>query len=290
MEAVLKSLINRYSCQTTQDYQNALKEIMQDVALLGLWRAKFFEHAAFYGGTALRILYGLDRFSEDLDFTLLQKNNDFNFSFYEQGLKNELASFGLTVNINQKVKTRVSSIQSAFLKANTKEHIIKIGAPKSLASVFQEQEVITIKLEIDTEPSAGFNVQSHDLFVPIPFSIRTLSLPSLFAGKMHAVLCRSWGSCVKGRDWYDMLWFIQQNIPLNLSYLEHKMRQTEHYNDAGPLTSEKLKQFLEFKIEQLDIERAKEDVYRFIKDMRFLDGWSKGIFCSAIQKIKYISN
>src|SRR5271168_5415411 len=104
MNPAILSMLDRYNCVSLQDYENALKEIMQEIALLGLWRSKFFEHTAFYGGTALRILYGLDRFSEDLDFSLLKQNKNFNLTPYLEAIKIELLGFGFSVTVEQKNK------------------------------------------------------------------------------------------------------------------------------------------------------------------------------------------
>lgn len=285
MESVLSEMIARYRCQTHEEYRNALKEIVQDIALLGLWRAKFFEHAAFYGGTALRVLYGLDRFSEDLDFTLLERDLSFTFAKYQSALERELLSFGLTVTLVEEEKNQESAIRSAFLKANTQEHLLKIGAPKGVTARFHLEEVAKIKLEIDTDPAKGYIAESRDLLYPIPFSVRTLSLPSLFAGKLHALLCRGWGGRVKGRDWYDMLWFVQRRVPVRLPFLEEKMRQTGHYSDPSPLSPGKLRLLLQQRIDGLDVERAKEDVIRFIRDPRVMDGWSQSLFRTAADQI-----
>lgn len=285
MDKVLMDLMARYQCKTDEDYRNSLKEIIQDIALLGLWRAKFFEHAAFYGGTALRILHGLDRFSEDLDFMLLANDPKFRFSKYQEALEKELASFGLTVQMTEKKKTKESKIHSAFLKANTKEHVIKIGLSKKLAESFQHEELTKIKLEIDINPCSEYITETHDLIYPIPFWVRTLSLPSLFAGKLHAVLCRSWGKRVKGRDWFDMLWFVQRQVPVQLPFLEQKMRQTGHYSETGALTKEHLLSLLFTRIDELDIDGAKEDVIRFVHNPQVIEGWSQSAFRKAAKQI-----
>src|SRR5438309_3791037 len=123
MNPAILSMLDRYKCVTAQDYENALKEIIQEIALLGLWRAKFYEHAAFYGGSALRILYGLDRFSEDLDFTLLRPDKTFSLASYNQAIMDELRSFGFKVEVVTKTKKIVSNIESAFIKADSKQQL-----------------------------------------------------------------------------------------------------------------------------------------------------------------------
>src|SRR5579872_4522766 len=126
MHAAIKTMLSKYQCHSEQDYVNALKEIFQEISLLGLWRAKFYEKAAFYGGTALRILYGLDRFSEDLDFSLLKPEKNFDLSRYNQAIKDELNSFGFEVTVETKIKNTDSNIESAFIKAETKKQFILI--------------------------------------------------------------------------------------------------------------------------------------------------------------------
>src|SRR5258708_11206041 len=104
MHYAIEQMLKKYNCCSQLDYLNSLKEIFQEIALLGLWRAKFYEKAAFYGGTALRILYGLDRFSEDLDFTLLKNTKNFDLSPYNQAIADELSSFGFKVSVETKIK------------------------------------------------------------------------------------------------------------------------------------------------------------------------------------------
>lgn len=188
---------------------------------------------------------------------LLAKKSDFTFSTYQKNLEKELSSFGLSVQMTEKPKAEQSRIQSAFLKANTKQHMFLVNVPSTITSKFLQAQTLKIKLEIDTEPCQGFTVESHAVLKPIPFWVRTLSLSSLFSGKMHVVLCRTWGTRVKGRDWYDMLWFIQKRIPLNLHFLEQKMRQTAHYSEPQRLTEQHFVSLLFGRIEALDINQAK---------------------------------
>ena len=185
----------------------ALREILQEIALLGLWRSRFFEKAAFYGGTALRILYGLDRYSEDLDFSLLKPTAEFDLSRYCSALEKEIRSFGFEATVTGKTKSAQSTIQSAFLKADTLKHLLVINTTESLIRNIPPGQVLKIKIEVDTDPPPGFDTETRFLLQPISFSVRAFSLPDMFAGKMHAVLCRGWKGRVKGRDWYDLVWY-----------------------------------------------------------------------------------
>ncbi len=218
----IEQMLNRYELNTIHDHENAFKEIIQELILLGLWRSKFYEKAVFYGGSALRILYKLDRFSENLDFSLIQPEKDFNIKKYLGAVKSELELWGFEISTEEKNKRSESSINSAFIKANTLIHLLKID----LNLKTHKNAVMKIKLEIDRDPAPGFNIDLKYHLHPIPFTIKTMALPSLFAGKMHALLCRSRRTNIKGRDWYDLIWFVKNNIPCDLHYLKNKMVQT----------------------------------------------------------------
>lgn len=284
MHNVITDMLKRYTCVTQQDYKNALKEIIQEVALLGLWRAKFFDKASFYGGTALRILYGLDRFSEDLDFSLLQPDSDFSLAPYEKAIQTELQSFGFQVSFMMVEKNQETSIQSAFLKANTLEHLIRIGVPKLEQKNCHIEETLKIKLECDTDPPQGFKTEARFLLQPVPFSVLTYAKPDLFAGKMHAMLFRNWRNRIKGRDWYDFIWFVSQRIPMNLAHLEERMRQTGHVKNAS-LNKEEFLDLLHQKIEALSIDQAKQDIQPFLRNPETLSIWSRDFFHAVSDKM-----
>lgn len=277
-EVILKRL-ESYQCTTTQEYEAALLEIIQEIALLGLWRSKFFEKAVFYGGTALRILYGLDRFSEDLVFSLLNKSPNFEMKSFNQSVLRELQSLGFDVTVEEKKKTINSPIQSAFIKANTKEHFLRIGLSTEDQKRLHANKVLKIKFEVDTDPPLKFNTEYRPLSFPGPFSVGTMTLPDLFAGKMHALLFRDYKGWVKGRDWYDFLWFLGQKIPLGLTHLEERMDHTGHLDK--PLTEALLRHLLVDRIKKLDIKAAQMDVRRFIKDNWKIDNWSQQYFLES---------
>ncbi len=286
MHSMISTLLSRYKCVTQQDYKNALKEIIQEVALLGLWRSKFFEKAAFYGGTALRILYGLDRFSEDLDFSLLVPDSGFTLAPYERAIQTELESFGFQVSFHLVEKNQETAIQSAFLKANTLEHFMRIGVPASERKRCHFEETLKIKLECDTDPPPAFSTEASFLLQPIPFSIVTFAKADLFAGKMHALLFRNWQQRVKGRDWYDFVWFVGKGIPLHLSHLEARMKQTRHLLPEETLTSSHFHALLSHKIKNLDLEQAKKDILPFVRNRDAIAVWSPAFFHSVAEKIR----
>ena len=288
MNEAVRQILATYEIRSVEDSLRALREVMQEIALLGLWRSKFLENAAFYGGTALRVLYGLDRFSEDLDFSLLEKRKNFDLGDYSEALKRELASFGFAVEIESRPKPASAAIQSAFLKADTRTQMITVEFDKGLVQKVPRNQVLKIKLEIDVDPPPGFATEVRYLLRPVPFSVRTFSLPDLFAGKMHAVLCRGWKSRVKGRDWYDLVWFAAYHPELHLVHLEQRMRQTGHWQGPAPLTAGDLRVLLSNRIEKVDIDQIRREVERFVKDPAALAVWSKEFFLDVASRIKIV--
>lgn len=288
MNEAIRQMLSTNEIRTVGDSLRALKEVMQEIALLGLWRSKFFENAVFYGGTALRVLYGLDRFSEDLDFSLLEKRKNFDLADYCEALKRELASFGFAVEIESRPTPASAAIQSAFLKADTRTQMITVEFDKGLVQKVPRNQVLKIKLEIDVDPPPGFATEVRYLLRPVPFAVRTFSLPDLFAGKMHAVLCREWKSRVKGRDWYDLVWFAAYHPELHLAHLEQRMRQTEHWKGPAPLTAEDLRDLVSKRIDKVDIDQIRREVEPFVKDAASLAIWSKEFFLNVASRIKTV--
>lgn len=288
MNNAIAKMLGKYKCRTEADYKNALIEIMQEVALLGLWRAKFFEHAAFYGGTALRILYRLDRFSEDLDFSLLRPQPKFDLSPYLTAVEAELSGMGFNVSVEVRKKKVESATESAFIKTGTKESLLKIDTPKEIAKHLQANAVLEIKLEVDTDPPSGFQTEAKTLIEPIPFAVNTFTPPDLFAGKLHAILQRKWKTRVKGRDYYDFVWYLSQNIPVRLGHLEQRLRQTQGWKGGKPLTLEALNLLLKRKFSEVNMEAAKTDVIDFIKDKDAVGLWSTDFFTSLLPRLKAV--
>lgn len=286
MHEAVRAMLGRYPCRTRDDYINALREILQELALLGLWRSKFFEHAAFYGGTALRVLYGLERYSEDLDFSLLEPDPEFSLGVYGAALRREIGGFGFRVEFEQKEKVRKTAIESAFLKADTYSQLLTVEADPNLLPGLHPGTILKIKLEVDTDPPGGFETESRYLLQPIPFAVRVYCLPDLFAGKLHAVLCRRWQSRVKGRDWYDLVWYAGRHPQVRLSHLEARLRQSGDYGDAALLRLDRLKEWLRQAVEGLDIEQARTEAGRFVRDRRSLDIWSQEFFYQVVERIQ----
>lgn len=288
MNEALTRMLGRYENRDTGDYVRALREILQELALLGLWRGKFFERAAFYGGTCLRILYGLDRFSEDLDFSLIRPQPDFDLSRYLGVLEREIASFGFEVRLEKKEKKTVSPVQSAFLKADTQKQLLVIKPEDQPLRGVHRGQVLRIRIEVDTDPPPGFETETKFLLQPIPFSVRTFTLPSLFAGKMHAVLCRAWKNRVKGRDWYDLVWFAGNHPHLRLKHLAERMIQSGHWEVGEALNREKFLSLAFQAIEKLDADQARREVEPFVKDPGALTVWSRELFREVVKKVVLI--
>jgi len=288
----LIKMLEKYDLSNSNSSFDALREILQEIVLLGLYDAGFFKHAAFYGGTALRILHHLPRFSEDLDFSLLESNPTFNLKPYEDAIIDTLKSFGFDVTIEIKEKSSNSAIASAFVKGNTIEHYLNINAPKDITNKIHKNQAVKIKLKVDTNPPLDFETKSLIRLTPRPFSINAFTLPSLFAEKMHAILCRAWSTRPKGRDWYDLVWYIANDISLDTKHLKARLSQSckylEENNIVIPenLTSESIKELLLKRIETLDVPKAKNDIQPFIKDIKEVELWSKEFFIAVVENIK----
>ncbi len=289
MHEAIARMLGKYEPKSIDDSIMALREIIQEVALLGLWRAKFFEHAAFYGGTALRILYGLDRFSEDLDFSLLKPQDNFDLARYTAGLEEELLAFGFNIRVEMVDKAVESAVQSAFLKANTRKELLVIEAGEEIAGRISAGQMLKVKLEVDTDPPPGFATETRYLLNPIPFAVRSYSLPDLFAGKMHAILCRKWKNRVKGRDWYDLVWYAANHLQLRLAHLEQRMRQTGHWSGERPLSPATFTNLLYDTIDRLDIGQARRDVAPFVKDTQMVAIWSQDFFRDLARRIQILN-
>jgi len=288
MHEAVARMLSKYECRGLNDYINALREILQDIALLGLWRGKFFEKAAFYGGTALRVLYGLDRFSEDMDFSLLEPFDSFDIMRYIAFLERETRGFGFDIRVERIDKTIHTPVQSAFLKADTRNRLLVIETGEEILKAIPKGQILKIKLEVDTDPPSGFETQARYLLHPIPFSVRAFMLPDLFAGKMHAILCRQWKRRVKGRDWYDLVWYAANHPELHLYHLEQRMRQTGDWKGDAPLTSEGFKDMLIHTIHSLDVDQTRKEVEPFVRDPENLSIWSHEFFLDIVSRIRFV--
>lgn len=282
---MIKDWIATYQPTNEEEVLSALREIMHEIALAGLSRTDFFEKAAFYGGTALRIFYGLDRFSEDLDFSLLEVNPDFSLEPYFAAVITEFEATGIKVSIREKDKRIKTSIESAFLKSETiwkelvLEDIVQQAGIKSNKS-------IKIKIEVDCVPPLGFKTEEKLLLRPFSFYVKCFTRSNLFAGKMHALLFRKWKNRVKGRDWYDLEWYIKKGIPLNKEHFLQRAKDTGDWNKKS-ITEKQFLKLLHEKINSTSLNKVKEDVVHFVKNDNVLDIWSPDYFNDLAEKIKF---
>jgi hypothetical protein len=284
MNKALEDMLRPYNPITPLDWLQAVREIVQEVALLGFWRSGFFEHAAFYGGTALRVFHGLNRFSEDLDFSLLSKDDEARLEAALVSLQTELAAWGFSFDTEPRSSGESTGIESAFLKGNTRINLLNIGVPEELSRHFPPQQKITIKLELDTSPPplALTEVKTH--LLPTPFQVRLYDLPSLFAGKLHALLFRGWKNRVKGRDFYDFVWFISRSVPVNLPHLEARIRQS---GDPliGNLDLAGVRSLLNQRFGTVDIPAASDEVRPYLRDARETALWSEPFFKDLVPRL-----
>lgn len=282
---MIREWLKEYNAATRESMEAALREIMQEITLAGLYRSGFFDKAAFYGGTALRIFHGLDRFSEDLDFSLLKEDPDFSLEHHFRGINEEFSAAGLIITIKDKKKTVKSSIDSAFLKAETiwKELVLDGAIPQTGINT---QTHIRIKIEVDRKPPQGFATEEKLLLRPYSFYVKCFTLPDLFAGKMHALLFRKWKDRVKGRDWYDMEWYIRKGVPLHLEHFIQRAKDTGDWKKAD-MSREEFLQLLLNRINTVVLDRVKEDAIRFIPDGTKLNIWSVQYFTDLAYKIRF---
>lgn len=273
MKDIFDSMLSAYEIRTADDRRNALYEVMQQVVLSGLNRGGFFKEAAFYGGTCLRIFHGLNRFSEDMDFSLLKKNPDFSLETYFPAIIEECKLLGREVTITRKDKSHFGKVESAFLKDNTDVYNI----------AFQTDKSLKIKIEVDTQPPLEFATEQRLLLQPHSFMTRCFALPDLYAGKMHALVYRQWKSRIKGRDWYDFEWYVRNRVPLDFKHLQ--MRAAEF--NGIELTQEDFLEALREKLATADIEQVKQDVRPFLRNAEDLEIWSNDYFLQLATMIRF---
>ena len=285
MNNVLKNMLDKYDIKNTLDETNAMKEIIQEIVLCGLSRGGFFDVAAFYGGTALRIFYGLNRFSEDLDFALIKPNLEFDLSKYFSFIEKEVQAYGLNLSISEKIKTKESNITSAFLKGDTKEHILIFFPNENMKNTTSLKD-IKIKFEVDVNPPAGAKYDLKYKLLPSPHQVRLYDESSLFAGKIHAILCRNWNYRTKGRDLYDYIFYLSKNISVNMELIKEKLIDSNALKKEEAFNIDILKGLLDKKFEKIDYKNAKEDVEMFIEDKESLNLWSEDFFKEITKNLK----
>ena len=270
---IYDNMLSAYGATTEQERRNAIFEVNQQVILAGLYNGGFFDEAAFYGGTCLRIFHGLQRFSEDMDFSLLAPNDKFDFTKYFQPIIDEFAIVGREVEIKKKDKKSFGKVESAFLKDNTDVYDVS----------FQTDKSIKIKIEVDTQPPLNFRTEQKLLLQPHSFMTRCFTLPDLFAGKMHALVYRGWKNRVKGRDWYDFEWYVRHNVPLDFAHLAERVRQFSNEEIGQVEFMARLKD----RLASANINQVKSDVLPFVRNPKELDIWSNDYFVQLADMMKF---
>ena len=273
---VLDQMLSRYERQTNDEHINALHEVMQQITLAGLYRGGFFDKAAFYGGTCLRIFYGLQRFSEDMDFSLLKPDKNFALENYFMPVIEEFKALGRDVLISKKEKKAPTNIESAFLKDDTAIYNLK----------FKTEWNIKIKIEVDINPPPGFATEHKLLLLPFSFMPRCYSISDLYAGKMHAFLFRKWKNRVKGRDWYDFEWYVRNNVVLNFSHLCQRIYQFDSLRQKK-ISKDKFKNLLKEKISETNINKVKSDIGPFINSQEEMTIWSTDYFMQLVDMMRF---
>ena len=285
MNDVLKTMLDKYNPTNDEERENAIKEIMQEIALAGLSRGGFFNYAAFYGGTCLRMFYGLNRFSEDLDFALLTKDKSFSLEKFFPSLKKEFLSYGIDIEIETKPKKEEKEIKSAFLKGNTLMLMMSFYPNNDSSHKIIKFQVIKIKFEVDVDNPLGGITETKYRLLPAPYEVLTFDEATLFAGKIHAIICRDYPNRVKGRDFYDYLFYIGKGSKFNLKYLENKLKNTGVIDESVTLSLDMVKDLLKERFNKVDYELAKKDVVTFIENKESLSVWKKDLFLSTLDQL-----
>lgn len=273
MDDIFNQMLSAYEINTEVDRRNATFEVMQQVILAGLQQGGFFDKAAFYGGTCLRIFYGLQRFSEDMDFSLVKKDDKFTIEDYFDSIIKVFESIGRKVVIIKKDKKTFGRVDSAFLKDDTQSYDV----------AFQTEKSIKIKIEVDTNPPLKFDTEEKLLMKPYSFMTRCFSLPDLYAGKMHALVFRNWKSRLKGRDWYDFEWYVRNDVPLDFAHLQERIREFSGEEMSRDMFMEKLKE----RLATADMKSVLEDVTRFVRNPNEMKIWSNDYFLELAKKIRF---
>lgn len=277
---IIKSRLRDFRTETIQDEQFALRQIAQEIALSSLSRGEFFHVGAFQGGTCLRILYGLERFSEDLDFVLLRPDDTFSWEPYLKQMMQEFSAYGWQLTFKDRSKAD-DAVKRAFIKEDS------IGLQLQLSEFlqFQSHKPLSIKLEIDTHPPEYSSFETKFLDFPLNFSVTVQDLPSLFASKCHALLCRPY---TKGRDWFDFLWYVAHKPSINVPLLQSALYQHGPWKRQQiTVDTDWIIQRLQEKIQSIDWQEAAQDVKWFLpaRQVETLKLWSLPFFQDRAEKL-----
>lgn len=285
MNTVIEQLIDNYNPKNSEEVKNAIREITQSIVLIGLSRSDFFSKASFYGGTALRIFYGLNRYSEDLDFTLNTVDGSFSLEPYIESIRNVAKSYGIELNIEVRNKKIETPIESAFAKLNTYQTFISLNIDDKITKKLHKDEILKVKFEVDCNPPLGFNIESKWITDPELAAVNVLDIESLFAGKLHAILCRSYKGTVKGRDYYDFIFYINKRVKPNLQYLKNKLIESKKISENDEINMDVLKNMLHERFNQIDYNQVRSDAQRFVMKNEDLSLYCKELFIDCINRM-----
>jgi hypothetical protein len=270
------SRLAAYKPDSNETRFQAAQEITQEIILASLAETPFFDNAVFIGGTSLRILYGLDRYSEDLDFHVIKKDMGFRWKPYLGAVKEKTIPYGYYLKAEDKSKP--DDIEKrAYITDKSICQKLKIKGPDESAAA-----EVSIKLEYNGDPPTGCKIITRTLNYPLSCVIKTMDLPSLFAGKCHALLCRS---REKGRDWYDFLWLNTKNIEPNYKYLSSALNRRGPWEGKGVKADRDwFEKAIIAKINALNIDAIKRDVIGFVSNLQKenVARWNKDIFLSSV--------
>ncbi len=278
---IIQNRLDSYNCKTELEEELAIREISQEVALSALGRTEFFKYAVFHGGTCLRIFYGLNRFSEDMNFILKEPDRDFHLKPHIKALSDELLAYGYNIEVVDRPKAD-AAVKKVFIKDDSIGKVLQFNHGGKTGPLRK----IRIKFEVDTNPPLGSNFETKYVDFPFVSSVTVQDKSSLFAGKIHALLCREY---IKGRDWYDFIWYTSQGVKINYQFLASALKQ------QGPWQGQNIQVDLDWCIKQfrikiisIDWTVTKEDVRRFVKttELPSVDLWGKDLFLAQLEKIK----
>lgn len=212
----------------------------------------------------------------------------FDLAGYFPVLEKEVRSFGLNVMVIEKEKSKESNIHSAFLKGNTKEHLLLFYANEQIAGNVSPNETIKIKFEVDVNPPGYASFEHKYRLLPVPYEVNMYDMPSLFAGKIHAVLCRAWQSRVKGRDFYDYIFYLSRGTAVNQRHLRERLIDSKYITADKECSLDEIKRMLYERFDAVDFSQAKQDVEPFIHDISVLDIWSADFFKQITENLTAI--
>jgi len=256
MRDYLSQLVNK---EKAFNRLNVTREYLQSYILLILQKNNFFNIASFVGGTSLRFISQLPRFSEDLDFSLKIEQKDFDFLALIKALRIELQAAGYRLNISYKDNTNVYVAMIKF-----SELLYPLGLSSNL------NQNLNIKLDIDTNPPKGATNQVSLVNKYLPLTLDHYDLSSIMSGKINAIMTRKF---VKGRDYYDIFWILTTHprIVPNMVMLNNALAQ---FNISCKINDDNWKAELLKLIEGVDMKKVISDVSSFIEDSILIESFN----------------